>query len=164
MSTVFCTGASPYLLLCSGEVRPRSIPMRTCQGDVRVVPISQAIEESVDLAHEIFNRVFRKVTDKMLEKQPRTAVGGQCDATQRGILPGVVINRFSNVAETTPWAYPPIFSPGHSPTATGFECRELLLAVYILSQFYVLSAEGIGRRSVLVWPVMTREMVSRRLE
>ena len=33
---------------------------REKQVNVRVVPTSGAIDESVDLAHEIFNRVFRK--------------------------------------------------------------------------------------------------------
>ena len=36
---------------------------RERQVNVRVVPTRQAIEESVDLAHEIFNRVFRKVPE-----------------------------------------------------------------------------------------------------
>jgi hypothetical protein len=31
---------------------------------VRVIPTSHAIDESVDLAHEIYNRVFRKVPEK----------------------------------------------------------------------------------------------------
>jgi len=34
---------------------------REKQVNVRVIPTGVAIEESVDLAHEIFNRVFRKV-------------------------------------------------------------------------------------------------------
>jgi hypothetical protein len=33
--------------------------------NVRVIPTNTAIEESVDLAHEIFNRVFRKVPDRV---------------------------------------------------------------------------------------------------
>jgi MinD-like ATPase involved in chromosome partitioning or flagellar assembly len=33
---------------------------RERQVNVRVVPTSRAIEESVDLAHEIYNRVLRK--------------------------------------------------------------------------------------------------------
>jgi hypothetical protein len=33
---------------------------REKQVNVRVIPTSHAIDESVDLAHEIFNRVFRK--------------------------------------------------------------------------------------------------------
>ena len=33
---------------------------RERQVNVRVAPTSQAIDESVELAHEIFNRVFRK--------------------------------------------------------------------------------------------------------
>jgi hypothetical protein len=37
---------------------------RERQVNIRVVPTSQAIEESVDLAHEIFNRVFRKVPSR----------------------------------------------------------------------------------------------------
>jgi hypothetical protein len=38
---------------------------REKQVNVRVIPISHAIEESVELAHEVFNRVFRKVPEKM---------------------------------------------------------------------------------------------------
>ena len=38
---------------------------RERQVNVRVVPTRQAIEESVDLAHEIYNRVFRKVPDQV---------------------------------------------------------------------------------------------------
>jgi hypothetical protein len=34
---------------------------RERQVNVRVVPTSNAIDESVELAHEIYNRVFRKV-------------------------------------------------------------------------------------------------------
>jgi hypothetical protein len=33
---------------------------------VRVVPTDNAIEESVDFSHETFNRVFRRVPDKVL--------------------------------------------------------------------------------------------------
>lgn len=40
---------------------------REKQVNVRVVPTSHAIEESVELAHEIYNRVFRKVPEKMKE-------------------------------------------------------------------------------------------------
>ena len=42
---------------------------REKQVNTRVVPIGTAIEESVDLAHEIFNRVFRKVPEKIEEKK-----------------------------------------------------------------------------------------------
>ena len=38
---------------------------RVTQVNVRVLPTSHAIDESVDLAHEVFNRVFRKVPDKI---------------------------------------------------------------------------------------------------
>ena len=38
---------------------------REKQVNVRVVPTGVAIEESVDLAHEIYNRVFRKVSEKL---------------------------------------------------------------------------------------------------
>jgi len=38
---------------------------REKQVNVRVIPTSHAIDESVELAHEIFNRVFRKVPDKI---------------------------------------------------------------------------------------------------
>ena len=31
----------------------------------RVIPTSNAIDESVDLAHEIYNRVFRKVPQRL---------------------------------------------------------------------------------------------------
>lgn len=40
---------------------------RERQVNIRVVPTRQAIEESVDLAHEIFNRVFRKVPEQVNE-------------------------------------------------------------------------------------------------
>jgi hypothetical protein len=40
---------------------------RERQVNVRVVPTRQAIGESVDLAHEIFNRVFRKVPEQVKE-------------------------------------------------------------------------------------------------
>ena len=40
---------------------------REHQVNLRVVPTRQAIEESVDLAHEIFNRVFRKVPERVKE-------------------------------------------------------------------------------------------------
>jgi hypothetical protein len=36
--------------------------------NVQVVPTSVAIEESVDLAHEIYNRVFRKVPERLIKK------------------------------------------------------------------------------------------------
>jgi hypothetical protein len=38
---------------------------RERQVNVRVVPTSQAIQESVDLAFEVFNRVFRNVPAKV---------------------------------------------------------------------------------------------------
>lgn len=38
---------------------------REKQVNVRVIPTSIAIDESVDLAHEIFNRVFREVPDRL---------------------------------------------------------------------------------------------------
>jgi hypothetical protein len=38
---------------------------RERQVNVRVIPTSAAIDESVELAHEIFNRVFRKVPAKL---------------------------------------------------------------------------------------------------
>jgi hypothetical protein len=41
---------------------------RNKQVNVQVVPTSVAIEESVDLAHEIYNRVFRKVPERLAEK------------------------------------------------------------------------------------------------
>lgn len=41
---------------------------REKQVNVRVIPNSNAIEESVDLAHEIFNRVFRKVPERIEQK------------------------------------------------------------------------------------------------
>jgi hypothetical protein len=36
--------------------------------NVRVIRTRTAIEESVDLAHEIFNRVFRRVPDRVEAK------------------------------------------------------------------------------------------------
>lgn len=41
---------------------------RERQVNVRVTPTSKAIEESVDLAYEIFNLVFRKVPERMQDK------------------------------------------------------------------------------------------------
>jgi hypothetical protein len=38
---------------------------REKQVNFRVIPINTAIDESVDLAHEIFNRVFRKVPGRV---------------------------------------------------------------------------------------------------
>lgn len=40
---------------------------RERQVNVNVVPTSRAIEESVDLAHEIYSRVFRKVPERIRE-------------------------------------------------------------------------------------------------
>jgi hypothetical protein len=36
--------------------------------NVRVVPTGKPIEESIDLAHEIYNRVFRKVPENIAPK------------------------------------------------------------------------------------------------
>lgn len=41
---------------------------REKQVNVRVVPTRNAIEESVELAHEIFNRVFRRVPESLQTK------------------------------------------------------------------------------------------------
>jgi hypothetical protein len=41
---------------------------RNKQVNVQVVPTSVAIEESIDLAHDIYNRVFRKVPERIREK------------------------------------------------------------------------------------------------
>ena len=38
---------------------------REKQVNVRVVPTGNAMEESVNLAHEIYNRVFRRVPERM---------------------------------------------------------------------------------------------------
>jgi len=38
---------------------------REKQVNIRVIPTSHAIDESVDLAHEIYNREFRKVPTKV---------------------------------------------------------------------------------------------------
>jgi hypothetical protein len=38
---------------------------RERQVNIRVVPTGKAIEESVDMAYEIFNRVFRRLPEKM---------------------------------------------------------------------------------------------------
>ena len=37
---------------------------REKQVNVRVIPTSHAIDESIEVAHEIFNRVFRSVPEK----------------------------------------------------------------------------------------------------
>lgn len=41
---------------------------RESQVNVRVIPTIHAIEESVDLAHAIFNKVFRRVPDRIAQK------------------------------------------------------------------------------------------------
>jgi hypothetical protein len=41
---------------------------REKQVSVLVIPTIQAIEESVDLGHEIFNRVFRRVPERINQK------------------------------------------------------------------------------------------------
>jgi hypothetical protein len=41
---------------------------RETQGSMRVLPTSTAINESVDLAHEIYNRVFLKVPERLMRK------------------------------------------------------------------------------------------------
>lgn len=38
---------------------------REKQVKVRVLPTGVAIEESIELAHEVFNRVFRRVPERM---------------------------------------------------------------------------------------------------
>jgi hypothetical protein len=38
---------------------------REKQVNVRVIPTINAVEESVDLSHDIFNRVFRKIPEKL---------------------------------------------------------------------------------------------------
>jgi hypothetical protein len=40
---------------------------RASQVNVRVVPTDKAIEESIDLSHEIFNRVFRTTYKRLAE-------------------------------------------------------------------------------------------------
>lgn len=42
---------------------------REKQVNVRVLPTIAAIDESIELAHEIFSRVFRKAAEKPLGKQ-----------------------------------------------------------------------------------------------
>jgi hypothetical protein len=41
---------------------------REKQVNMRVVPTRTAVEESIDMAHEIFNQVFRKVPAKLSER------------------------------------------------------------------------------------------------
>ena len=42
---------------------------RERQVNVRVVPTGNAIEESVDLAYEIYNRVFRKIPEILRQNE-----------------------------------------------------------------------------------------------
>ena len=42
---------------------------RERQVNVRVVPTGKAIEESVDLAYETYNRVFRKMTESIRDDE-----------------------------------------------------------------------------------------------
>src|ERR1017187_3732358 len=61
---------TPMCRHSTGDGLPRCVPHRHIrlarerQVNVRVVPTGKAIEESVDLASEIFNRVFRKVPER----------------------------------------------------------------------------------------------------
>ena len=41
---------------------------RERQVNTRVIPTRAAIEESVELAHEIFNKVFRRVPERIAQK------------------------------------------------------------------------------------------------
>jgi hypothetical protein len=41
---------------------------REKQVNIRVLPTRVAIEESVDIAHEVFNQIFRKVPDTLERK------------------------------------------------------------------------------------------------
>lgn len=41
---------------------------RERQVNIRVIPTRTAIDESVELAHEIFNRVFRRVPEQLNDK------------------------------------------------------------------------------------------------
>jgi len=41
---------------------------RERQVNVRILPTIHAIDESVDLAHEIFNKVFRRVPERLESK------------------------------------------------------------------------------------------------
>lgn len=50
---------------------------RAQQVSVRVVPTIKAIEESVDLSHEIFNTVFRKVPVRMGERMDHPTGGAR---------------------------------------------------------------------------------------
>jgi uncharacterized protein (TIGR02391 family) len=58
---------------------------REQQVTARVVPTSKAIEESADLAHEIFNRMFRRVSEAQ-----RRADELRTDLTTRGVHPDVL--------------------------------------------------------------------------
>ena len=50
----------------SGCLHNRGLRLaREKQVNTRVIPMRDAIEESVDLSHEIFNRVFRRVPEKI---------------------------------------------------------------------------------------------------
>lgn len=44
---------------------------RERQVNIRVVPTRVAVDESVDLAHEIYNQVFRKIPQKLEKIAPR---------------------------------------------------------------------------------------------
>jgi hypothetical protein len=56
-------------LACSGVCLIAGIRLaRERQVNVRVSPTGKAIEESVDLAYEIFNRVFRHVPGRVQDR------------------------------------------------------------------------------------------------
>jgi len=66
-----CLGRGELFALRGGPALPAigDLPGQTRekQVNVRVVPTHTAIEESVDLAHEVFNVVFRKVPGRLIE-------------------------------------------------------------------------------------------------
>jgi hypothetical protein len=38
---------------------------RMRQVNIRVIPVSEALDESIDTAHEIYNRIFRRVPGRI---------------------------------------------------------------------------------------------------
>ena len=64
-----CYRRMPFLAPIKGGIRQGAEQFVLHQQvNVRVVPTGHAIEGSVDLAYEIFNRVFRKVPERLNER------------------------------------------------------------------------------------------------
>jgi hypothetical protein len=61
-----CDGSDVALLKCGDDLG--AVVLLVEGKVVDLVPTGVAIDESVELAHEIYNRVFRKVPERVMQK------------------------------------------------------------------------------------------------